>query len=196
MEIERVGQYFNLTGLKNVAIYSKENLKLTTGQISHIEYVEDMIESRFVLVFRVDNPNISDPLFCIGNSNDELTKIYFSSIEDEKLKLRLIDYLKLDTHQIWDIKHYKLDDQIIYSTVSADTTAYIIETINKNQRTLYKSNSSEAINELALISKKVNGRQILLTDCGMPETDMTWTSVLIFNGTEYERTKGHRIIKR
>lgn len=193
VEIEKVKQYFNLTGLKSINIYNRENLKLTAGRLSHIEYVEDMIETRFVAVFEVDHPNISDHLFCIGNLNDSLNKIYFYSHEDEKLKSELVSYLKLNTDHIWSIRHYKLDNQAIYSTVSADTTAYIIQTMDKTHNMLYKSNSSEAIGELTMISKKINGRQILLADCGMPETDMTWTSVLIFNGTTYEASKDHRI---
>jgi hypothetical protein len=193
MEINRVGQYFNLTGLKNVDIYSKENVKLTSARLSHIEYVEDVLESRFVAVFKVDDPSISDPLFCVGNSIKDFTKIDFTSHDDEKLKLELIELLKLDSQHIWNIQHYKLDTHTIYSTVSTDTTAYIIETMNNTHTTLYKSKSSEAINGLDLISKKINGRPILLTESGLPETDMMWTSVLIFNGTDYEASRDHRI---
>lgn len=196
IEIEKAGQYFNLTGLTDIDIYNRENIKLTTGRLSHIEYVEDMIESSFVAVFQVDDLNIFEPLFCIGNSTDDLTKIDFSSHKDEKLKSELIDLLKLNIDHIWRIEHYKLSDQTIYSTLSADTTAYIIETINNEHKTLYKSKSSETINSLNVISKKINGRPILLTDCAMPETDMMWNSVLIFNGTDYEPSKNHRISGR
>lgn len=193
LEVEKVRKYFNLTGLTDIDIYNKENIKLTTGRLSHIEYVEDMIESRFVAVFQVDNPDIFDPLFCVGNSNEDLTKIDFSSHNDEKLKSELIDLLKLNTDHIWRIEHYKLSDQTIYSALSADTTAYIIETLNNEHKTLYKSRSSETINSLNVISKKINGRPIILMECAMPETDMMWNSVLIFNGTDYELSKNHRI---
>ncbi|MBX2897984.1 MAG: hypothetical protein KF763_21255 [Cyclobacteriaceae bacterium] len=196
IEIEKAGQYFNLTGLTAIDIYNKENVKLTTGRLSHIEYVEDMIESSFVAVFQVDDPDIFDFLFCVGNSTEDLTKIDFSSHKDEKLKSELIDLLKLNINHIWRIEHYKLSDQTIYSTLSADTTAYIIETINNGHKTLYKSKSSETINSLNVISKKINGRPILLTECAMPETDMMWNSVLIFNGTDYEPSKNHRISGR
>lgn len=195
MEIDKVGQYFNMTGLNTIDIYNSNNQKLTTGQLSHIEYVEDMIESRFVAVFQVDNPHISDPLFCIGNSDDDLTKIDFSSYEDQKLKSDLNDFLKLNTDHIWSIGHYRLDNQVI-SIVSADTTTYIIETKDNSHKTLYKSKSNEAIHGLTAISKKINGRQILLAECGMPESDMMWTSVLIFNGTQYEPRRDHRISRR
>ncbi len=196
IEIKKANQYFNLTGLKDIDIYNKENIKLTTGRLSHIEYVEDMIEGRFVAVFQVENPDVDDPLFCVGNSKEELTEIDFSVHKDEGLTSELIDLLKLNINRIKKIGHYKLSDQTIFSILSADTTAYIIETINNGHKTLYKSKSSESINSLNVISKKVNGRPILLTECAMPETDMMWNSILIFNGTTYEPSKNHRISRQ
>ncbi|HEU5293058.1 MAG TPA: hypothetical protein VFU05_20575 [Cyclobacteriaceae bacterium] len=195
MDIARVGQYFNLTGLKNIVIYDSKNQKLTTGQLSHIEYFEDVIERKFVAVFQVEDSTISDPLFCIGNSDDNLIEVNFSSYRDEKLKSELIDFLDLNPDNIWSIEHYKNDNHIISAT-SADTTAYIIETLNNDHKVLYKSKSSEAIHGLMAISKMINGREILLAECGMPETDMMWTSVLVFNGSVYETRKDHRIARR
>jgi hypothetical protein len=193
LEIKDAGQYFNLTGLKSIDIYDHKSQKLTTGQLSHIEYFEDVIEGRFVAVFNVADPNISEYLFCVGNTNVDLTKMEFSIYDDENLKSKLTDFLKINSDNVWEIKHYKLDNESIYSTVSTDTTAYVIETMDGNHKTLYKSRSSEVINGLSAISKKLNGRPILLTESGMPETDMLWTSVLIFNGTEYETSRDHRV---
>lgn len=195
-EIDKVGQYFNLTGLKNIDIYNIKNEKLTTGELSHIEYLEDVIEGRFVAVFRVKDPSISDHLFCIGNTNGELTKMEITSYDDENLNSDLTDFLKIGSDNIWRIKHYKLDNETIYSTVSADTTAYVIEILNGSHTTLYKSKSTERINALFAVSGKINGRPILMTNSGMPETDMTWTSVLIFNGKAYEASSDHRISRQ
>lgn len=195
-EIDKVGQYFNLTGLQNIDVYNIKNEKLTTGELSHIEYFEDVIEGRFVAVFRVKDPNISDHLFGIGNTNRELAKIEFASYDDESLNSDLIDFLKVDSDDIWRIKHYKLDNETIYSTVSADTTAYVIETLDGNHTALYKSKSSEVINALFAVSGKISRRPILITKSGMPETDMTWTSVLIFNGKGYEVSSDHRISRQ
>ncbi|MCZ8217684.1 MAG: hypothetical protein O9262_15680, partial [Cyclobacteriaceae bacterium] len=173
-----------------------KNEKLTTGELSHIEYFEDVIEGRFVAVFRVKDPNISDHLFCIGNTNSELTKMEFTSYDDENMNSNLTDFLKIGFNNILRIKHYMLDNTTIFSTVSADTTAYVIETLNGNHTTLYKSKSSEMINALFAVSRKISGRPILMTKSGIPETDMTWTSVLIFNGKAYEASSGHRISRQ
>lgn len=194
MEIEHVGQYFNLTGLRNIAIYNKENRKLTTGKLSHIEYVEDLIESKFVAVFQVENPDVAEPLFCIGNSDDELPLMDYMLIEDENLNRALSNYLRLKVDHS-NVMHYKTGGETLYSVVSTDTTAYIIETVEKSHRTLYQSKSSEVISRLAIISKEVNGLQILLTYSSVPETDFLFSSVLVFNGQEYEPSRHNRIRK-
>jgi hypothetical protein len=191
--IEKARQYFNLTGLDNISIYNAKNKKLTTGRLHHIEYFEDFIEAKFIATFYVDDPNVTDYLFCIGNSKNEVATIDFTPYEDEKLSQAVIDHLNLKEGHIWSIDHYRFKDQTIYSTVSADTTAFIVETIDKTPKTLYKSESNETINGLTMVSHEIEGRPILLTDSGMPETDMTWNSVLIFNGAEYQVSKDHRI---
>lgn len=193
IDVKKAGQFFNLTGFNTITIYNRDNQPLTTGRFSHIEYVEDQIESKFVAVFDVANPDISDHLFCIGNMRGELSPIKFSYHEDEKVNSDLINYLELNTENLWGITHYQLDDQPTYSTVSADTTAYIVDTAGKTYQTVYKSKFSELISQLTIISKKINGRHVLLTISGMPETDMGWSSLLVFNGMEYEVRDDHRI---
>lgn len=191
--IENVGYYFDLRGLTTISLFDEKNQKLATGKLSHVEYVEDMIEGRFVAVFDVNNQDISDHKFCIGNSDWSLSEIDFSIYENKTLQSDLIDYLKLNTDHIWSVKQYKLNNQTIYSTISADTTAYIIETLNQKHNILYKSSFNEYIHGLTMISKKINNREILLIECGMPETDMTWRSVLTFNGKIYEVSENHKI---
>ncbi|MDZ7606942.1 MAG: hypothetical protein U5K79_15435 [Cyclobacteriaceae bacterium] len=193
IDLDKAGKYFNLTGLHTINIYNSENDKLTTGRFDHIEYVEGNIESSFAAVFLVENPHAKNPLFCIGNPADDLEKVSFTSFEDENLKSKLIEYLGVDSSLLWNVSHYNFNSESILSTVSANTTAYIIETKENTLKTLYKSKDDEAIFGLNVISKKINGREVLLADCVMPETDMTWTSVLLFNGSEYESTKDRRI---
>jgi hypothetical protein len=194
--IEKAGQYFNLTGLNWINVFNKDNQIITTGKLSHIEYIEDMIESKFIAVFKVDNPSISDFQYCISGPMKNFTPKRYISITNPELTSTLIDYLDLKPDDYMIVNHYQLiEPGTTYSTVSADTTAYIIESSGDKINILYKSKSSETIMGLVIISKEINGRPILLTDCGLPDSDMTWTSLLIFNGTEYEIFGDHRIKK-
>jgi hypothetical protein len=192
LELNEFGKYFNLSGIERIDIYNRSNQHLTYGTFSHIEYVEDLIEGKFVAVFDVNDPNIEQPLFCVGNAPDTLQSIDFSSFRDENLNFQLIYFLQLDLSGYFGIEHYKLDGKLI-STVWADTTAYIVESIGESRKVLYKSKSSEYISRMAAISTKINEREILLVEFGMPETDYLWSSVLTFNGNEYEVCRDRRI---
>jgi hypothetical protein len=194
--LEKAAEYFDLTGLSEIKIYNRQNELLTTGKFIHVEYLEDALESRFVAVFDVENHNLTEYEFCIGNSNANLARLAYSAIEDPKLKSAVLEYLKLDAtvNSIGNVSHYKLNQSgIIYSSISADTTAFIIESANDKFTTIYKSNSSEAISGMVIVSKQVNGRPILITKCLLPESDAMWTSLLIFDGAEYRVSKNHRI---
>jgi hypothetical protein len=187
-------QYFNLSGLSTIKIYNLYNEPVSNGKLSHIEYVEDVIEGGFVAVFTVDDPSILNHKFCIGNSTADPPRLEYSSFDDKNLDKEVIAFLHVDSAYIWNVSHYKLAKAgSIYSTVSADTTAHIIETVNQTSKLLYKSKASETINALTIVSKEINGRPILLMDCALSETDMTWTSVLIFNGTTYEPARAQRV---
>lgn len=192
MLIGEIGQYFDLTGLGRIDVYNKNGTKLTAGRLSHIEYVEDLIEGRFVAVFEVDDPDVSDPVFCVGNPKSKLSEIDIVDYDDEELELELISSLNLDVDRVWHHEHYKVGNLAI-STVSADTTAYVVEILNDLQLVLYKSDRSEVIDDMTIIPWYVNGRPIVLTSCSMPETDILWTSVLVFNGSEYDVRDSQRI---
>lgn len=189
---ERVRSLFQLQGLSNITIYNKENVKLTKGKYSHIEYVQDLIEDKFVAVFEVEDPEIEGFVFCVGDQKKDLTPITYTEYTDEKLNVSLVNYLKKSNSAVGTTKHYKFN-QSIYSAISLDTTAYIVETIGQNYKTLYTSKHSETISNLTIISKNANNKPVLLAECGQPDTDMMWTSVLTFNGTKYQPVKNHLI---
>lgn len=194
--IEKAGKYFNLTGLNRINLYNKDNQIITTGTLSHIEYFENMITSQFIAVFTVDNPNISDFQYCMSSTMKNFTPTKYLSITNPGLTSTLIDYLHLKPDEYMIVNHYQVfKSGTIYSTVSSDTTAYIIESSGDKINVLYKSKSREAIIGLVIISKDINSRPILLIHSGLPRSDVTWSSLLIFNGSEYERDRDHRINK-
>lgn len=185
MKIDDIGQYFELKGLGRIDVYNRKGKRLTAGRLSHIEYVEDIIEGRFVAVFNVDNPKVFEPAYCVGNPKMTLSEIDIETYGDDALRQELISRLNLNADHVWNHEHYKMGNSII-STISADTTAFIVETLSDSQNILYKSKFNKAINEMTIIPWYVNGLPIILARCSKPETDVTWTSALVFNGQEYE----------
>lgn len=190
-ESGKVAQYFDMRGLHEVDIYNQRNEKLTSGRLSHIEYIEDLLEGKFVAVFVPENVNIPEPSFCITKGSD-LDRIAYTQFDDNDLRTRLVDLLQLDNDYIWSLVNYRLGDKTI-SVISADTTANIVESNGNTFHVLYKSKTSEIINDLTFISAQINGQYLILTNSGVPETDMMWSSLLLFNGKEYEVSTSQRL---
>ncbi|MBL7833239.1 MAG: hypothetical protein JNK18_04765 [Cyclobacteriaceae bacterium] len=199
IEIAAAEPYFDLRGLKTIALYDEANERLTTGQLSHIEYVEDLIESSFVAVFQVENPNIVGPVFCIGNSPLEPKEIQCLAWDDQTLTATLIKHLELNAGDVSVSSHYKIEQQII-STISSDTTAFITENQDNLIEVLYKSKSREVIKRITPVAINVRGKRLYLAECGLPDTDLSWNSVLAFNGTTYDIVResrvGHKLLGR
>lgn len=196
VEVNQVGNFFDLTGMNTITIYNRKNEKLTTGRLSHIEYVEDPIENKFVAVFQVDQSKLSGPWFCVGNSSQDLTPVQVAPFVDLELNKRLTAFLKLDQKRVLNVKHYKLENESgrqVYSTISADTTAYIVDTTTEKYQLLYKSSFQEMIIDLDPVSRIINGRIMLLIFAGQPDTDNLWSSLLVFDGKGYRVVKGNRV---
>ena len=190
--LEKGGKYFVLEGLSQISIYNRNNKKVANGTFSHIELVEDMIEDQFVAAFEVDNPLASDYLFCVGYR--ELEPLTNSEFYDAQLTSDVRQLLNLDSSSVWQFNSYRIEGSgESYTIISADTTGYIVEAIHGEFKTVYKSKYNEAISSLAILSRKINGKPVLLMRTGMPETDITWTSLLVWNGKEYEPMERSRI---
>jgi hypothetical protein len=188
--------YFELAGLSRVTLYNRTGKKLTNGRFSHIEYYEDLIEGKFIAAFDVENTAIPGVDFCIGNFDEDLQPLTYSTFEDTRLQSEILDFTGAHNQQPWQVTHYLLNDKSVYTALSVDTTSFIVTSKNNRHEILYKSKFSESIAGLTFLSKKVNDQYILLVNSGQPETDFTWQSLLVFNGREYEPSPRNVIATR
>jgi hypothetical protein len=188
---ERTRSLFQFEGLSTITIYNKDNVKLTTGKYSHIEYIQDWIDNKFVAVYEVENPDIKDFVFCVGDQKKDLMPIKYTEFEDEALNKSIATHVR-NAGTVAIAKHYKLD-QAIYSAISIDTAAYIIETTGKNHKTLYTSEFIHAFKGLTFTSKTINNKPVILAAFSRSNTDVTWTRLMTFNGKKYQQAKNHLI---
>lgn len=194
LELDKVAKYFDLRGVHEVDFYNQRNEKLTSGKLSHIEYIEDLLEGKFVAVFVPEIINTPEALFCITKGSD-LDKIEYTQYDDNVLSARLVELLQLHNDHVWKLANYRLKNRTI-SCISADTTAYIVESNGNSFNVLYKSKTSEIIHDLTFTSAQINDQYLILTNSGVPETDMMWSSLLLFNGKEYEVSKAQRVQRK
>jgi hypothetical protein len=188
-------EYFDLRGLACVKVYDRNNEAIASGEFSHIEFYDESEVSNYIAVFKV-NGNVSNVAEYFASCS-MANFIDRSCIEtnNNNLTVSIIKYLHLKPEDSLKVKHYNLvRSDTTYSIISSDTTAYIVETRGDQNNLVYKSKYSETIMSLFMISKSYNGRPILLTDSGYPASDVFWSSLLVFNGTEYEIKKGNKLL--
>lgn len=179
-------RFFKVAGINEIDIYSKDNIKLTRGKFLRVEYVEDLIEGRYVAVYAADDPTIKEYSFCGVNTKDELVPLRYSEFQDDSLKQLVLDAINLPAQDVFKVIHYELQEPYgTYAVVSSVQNAYIVVTINGESELVYKG-ERENILSLVIVSKKVNGRPILLAECGIPDSDMMWSTTLVFNGQSYK----------
>ena len=192
LPIEKAMQYLELDGLREIKVYSKDNQLVATGTLTSVEYYEDMIEGSLVAVFTLDHPDISDFSYCIGNLQGELTSVKVVPYKGDEVRFKIAEHLGLDPEKMMDEKHYKeIESGEVYSVFRVHENYYIVGTTDEKISLLYKGEPNEVIFDLVIVPKLFNGRPLLLTSCGMDETDMTWNSLLKFNGTEYEVSRNN-----
>ncbi len=194
--MEYASKFFDLSGIQTIEIFDSKGNQLTTGEFVRVELFDDMINSGFVAVYKVAKPQISNPSYCIGNRKWDLDPTQsYESLSSEKLNSAMSKFLKLDGKQLWGMNHFSLKSTSeIYSIVSADTTAFVVESRNGKMNVLYASGQSESINEVVFIPLRINGKPVLLTNCTVPETDSDWTNLLTYDGNTYKDSRRNRII--
>lgn len=192
---EYAEKFFDLSGIQTIEIFDSTGKKLTTGKFIRVELFDNMITGGFVATYKVDNPQIANPSYCIGNRRWDLdpTQTY-AALSDDELNSTITKFLNLDNKQLWGMDHYSVSpSNEIYSVISSDTTAFVVETKNRNNVVLYASDYSEAVNTVVFIPIRINGKPVLLANCAAPETDSDWTNLLTYDGSEYKHASRCRI---
>lgn len=106
----------------------------------------------------------------------------------------IVNRLNLTHNYNLESKHYQ--DNIRKTTITVinlDSIAQIVEKSNSDYNCIYKSTEREQIFELVFIPLTRNSRPILLTKSVVPDTDVEWNSVLVYDGTKYKLTEKQRI---
>lgn len=186
---------FDFTGIKELTLYDKKNNELTKAHFIRVELLEGNISSYFTAVYKTDKPkSLDNAVYCIGNLKENLTKANYNEFEDSVLTNEIVNKLNLIHNYNLESKHYQ--DNITKTTTSVinlDTIAQIIEESNSDYNCIYKSTEREHIFELVFIPLTRNSRPILLTKSVVPDTDVEWNSVLVYDGTKYKLTDKQRI---
>jgi len=184
---ELVKPYFDLSGMATIAFFNEENGFIGRGVIHHFEWVSDLISSGYSVVFSAPDMR-SVPDYVIGNA--EFLKLHparFEEVSDTKSqKIQKLLGETINVQRNYTIESLKQS----YSVVNTDSTSYIIRS-GQSPEIVFKS--ADFIGELRPLAIRVKGEPVFLASCGRFESDVTWESLLVYNGRTYEEAPQNRL---
>jgi hypothetical protein len=194
-------QYFNLTGLGRISVYNQAGNIITDATLQRIELLEGVLESEFVAVFKPMIPSwfTTDASYCVSSTllpDFPARFCSFQELTDERLTSQLLKQFEIDSADVWTFNHQVLQPHnTIFSIIATDAKSLLIETSNNVSHIIFETNADYSIMEVSPIHLEANGKPILLALMGVNETDMIWTSLLVYNSIEYEVMDRGRIGK-
>jgi hypothetical protein len=187
-------KYFDFSGLEPLSVYDAENNFLSKAHFKRVEFLNQPIAPGFIAVFETEKHIDADIQYCIGNLNDKLTPAIYKSYEDSVLTNSIVQ--KFEIKHLYPIEgtHYKKDDSDYTLTViNSDTTSCFVEKTDNDIAVIYSSTQMEHINKIVFIPIIINKKPIILVESFLPESDMSWNSLFIFDGKQYQIKESQRI---
>lgn len=188
--IETARRHFVLEGLQSIYIFNENHELLGQTGLKRVEYLNQNISPCFIAVYDLKKPLGKTKAYCIGNAIPDFDANQYVQFHDDGLTQQLAEQFSIDqkyTPEELKGLHY-LDSKssqqfsVINSTFSGVT---IIQKANSFS-ICYRSELDINIPDLIILPIIKNKMPVILAEVIKPETDVEWTSLLVFDGTEYQ----------
>jgi hypothetical protein len=192
-------QYFNLTGLGRISVYDQAGNLITDATLQRIELLEGVLESEFVAVFKPMIPSwfSTDASYCVSSTllpDFQGRFCSFQELTDDRLTSQLLKQFEIDSADVWTLNHQVLKPHnTTFSIIATDAKSLLIETSNNVSQIIFETDADYSIMEVSPLHIEVNDKPMLLALMGVNETDMIWTSLLVYNSKKYEIMNRGRI---
>lgn len=195
MEIAK--KYFNLIGLEKISVYDNGQ-HLTDARLVRVEEYSGPIESYFIAVYKPDTflPLNFNTSYCVSSGrNHSRSELPFASeaFSDTTFTRALSNTFQFDSVKYWSDHVKVMPAGMIYSGITLPRAAFLIETAGDVSTIVKQINESYVFVEIIPVHIRVNGKFVLLLYMGVPDSDMVWTSLAVFSGTEYQLLEGNRL---
>lgn len=194
-------QYFNLAGLGRISVYDEWGNLITDATFQRVELLMGVLENEFVAVFKPIIPSgfKADASYCVSSTLlPDFQTILVSSqeLKDDILTNQLFKQFEIDSADVWILNHQVLKPyNTTFSVIGTDAKSVLIETSNNEFHIVFDTKSDYSVMDVSPLHLEVNGKPMLLALMGVNETDMIWTSLLVYNSTEYEIMESGRIVR-
>jgi hypothetical protein len=181
-------KHFILHGLDTLRLYNVDHQHLGTANLLRVEYVEEMITTQYVAVYKFAHAynDRYGPYYAISDRVGEKVEKDFSTI-------KLIDGA-LNAIVIGNLNLYRADPSgRIYSTVNFGDQALIVETFNDDSKIMATETDGYHYGIALPIPIMLKGKPILLVSYHQSEGDASGDYVMAFSGDKFEAVKGARV---
>jgi hypothetical protein len=182
---------FDLSGLEPLYLFSKDHKFLSKAHIKRVEFLNQNISPSFIAVFDNEKSFKEKAQYAIGNLKSEVKPVVYEEFKDTVLANQIASKFNLANIEATHFKSSGANE--IYSVINSDAKAYLIEKLNGNLKIVYASPEEEYISDLIFITQAINQKPVLLAHCVMPEGDMQWTNLLLFDGKKYKSSDRQRL---
>jgi hypothetical protein len=196
--LDKAREHFVLDGLEKLRLYNADHQFIGTASLLRVEYVEDMITSEYVAIYKFAHVH-SDryaPYYAVSDHADDAFQKDFSSqeINDPALNALIIENLKLDTASLWVMSHQRTKPSgRIYSTVNFDMQALIVETHNDQSTIMETVTDGYHFGIARPIPIMIKGKPILLVTYYFPYSEDSGDYLMTFDGSKFESVKYSRV---
>lgn len=189
-------QELDFRGLETLSLFDESNRFLTKAHFIRVEYLDQNISSFFTAVYKADKPSLTNKaVYCVGNLREKIVADNYISFEDTSLTNVIEQKMGYSHEYTLDGKHYRVDDNSCISMINIDSTALIVEKKKDSFDCLYQSKTRENMFGIVFVPIMRNSRPMILTKSVIPDSDVTWNYLLIFDGKRYQTCDRQRITK-
>ena len=205
-------EYFDLRPFRDLLIFNESHELVCEADFRGIELFTDD-EAYFVAVLRPKGANISQTavqsdLYCLSKTAEPFLTLRFIShpIETAGLDQRIRAWFSLTEDQQPHLRHTILyPENTVYSVLSYleerpartyRTHSYLLETRKGELSILMKvqgETESDQIYAMQALPIRVRNRPVLMLYMGKTDTDISWTQLAVYTGSEYELREGNWI---
>ncbi len=196
LPLELAIKYFDLRGLAQLKVYDSANKFICRANFVRVEYVEDVISSFFVAVYRTEKPIKSGSHYVTGHLSEELASVNYTTSQDTILTKNILAKLKAPIPYEALQKsgeHLKFNNSdSTLSIVNSDEHTYVVLSSKDALTVLYKSDESENFTRMLFIPILRKKLPLILMQNVAPETDSFWETLLYFDGKKYRKATFNR----
>ena len=201
LPMEEARRLLVLSGLDTLSVFNRRHERVCQCPLTRVEYLWNGMESYFIAVFKSENGSFeqTEELYGISARFKGYNGSPAAEIVDSKMDESLKKELDLNRALDWEMRHYRVSSDRIFSIASAyamasnEAMSYLAVRENDALNVLNTEVDNFHYLNILPIPVNVNGKPLLLISAGYPSSDVLWDYLAAFDSTTYQPLEYNRV---